>query len=87
MKNQSDVAPDVAYILKWIGDFLGLSDSVSGNDSFHSLGVDSAMATEMVFSLGEKLSVDIDPTLVYDCRTVGIFAEHVDALVRGPVPG
>lgn len=75
--------PAVAELLAWMGHFLAASAPLAGEDSFHELGVDSALATELVFALSEKLGIEIDPTVVYDCRTVGAFAEHIHLLAHG----
>lgn len=81
--------PSVPEILAWIGQFLASTPAstpgkpahdIQESDSFHTLGVDSAVVMEMVHSLGEMLHVEIDPTLVYDCRTVGAFAGCVQQL-------
>ena len=75
--------PTVAELLAWMDRFLRCAAPLESKDSFNALGVDSALATELVFALSEKLGIEVDPTLVYDCRTVGAFAEHVHSLANG----
>jgi acyl carrier protein len=77
----------VGDVLGWIADFLTASGQPCGvhllaAESFHALGVDSALSVEMCFALGESLGVEIDPTLVYDSRTVQGFAQSVAALAK-----
>lgn len=85
--------PSVPEILAWIGQFLASTPAstteapthdIQEGDSFHTLGIDSAVVVEMVHLLGETLGVEIDPTLVYDCRTVGAFASCVQQLASAP---
>ena len=77
---------EVHELLDWIDAFLGRSlglppRAVHVSTSFHEMGVDSVVGTEMAFALGEHLGVEIDPTLLFDCRTIRGFAEQVHALV------
>ncbi|SDH56499.1 acyl carrier protein [Variovorax sp. OV700] len=76
-------------ILEWIERFLRASNceypsQALESTSFHALGVDSALCVEMTFALGDAFDLDVDPTLIYDSRTVRGFAESVAQLpVRG----
>lgn len=77
------VQPDV--ILGWIDQFLRASDCdypshAFEQASFHALGVDSALCIEMAFVLGDTFGLDVDPTLIYDSRTIRGFAESVAQL-------
>ncbi|MBA3772265.1 MAG: acyl carrier protein [Ramlibacter sp.] len=83
--------PSCAELLAWIEGFIASASgrapqTLHSDDSFHSLGVDSVMAMELVHSLGEAFKVEIDPTLIYDCRTVGGFTECVQQLGHAHKP-
>ncbi|RQS14589.1 acyl carrier protein [Burkholderia sp. Bp9002] len=72
-------------ILAWIAEFMtnsGRPCSVKSlrHESFHALGADSVLSVELAFALGETLGLEIDPTLIYDSRTIQGFAESVLAL-------
>ncbi len=42
-------------------------------------GLDSAAAVELVAELAEWLGLDVEPTIIFDYRTIRKLAEHVAA--------
>ncbi|WP_432626321.1 acyl carrier protein [Burkholderia cepacia] len=49
-------------------------------ESFHSSGADSVLSVELAFALGETPGLEIDPTMIYDSRTIRGFTDSVPAL-------
>lgn len=56
-------------------------DDIDPEAPFHSLGMDSINAMNIIVALEDLLEIEIDSTIAWDYPTVRLLSEHVATLV------
>lgn len=56
-------------------------DDIDPEAPFHSLGMDSINAMNIIVALEDLLGIEIESTIAWDYPTIRLLSEHVAALV------
>lgn len=77
------ISPDnLADIRAWLTSYLAFlleeePDSIDTELSFDSHGIDSAAAVSLVGDLEDWMGIELDPTIVYDYRSIDQLADFL----------
>jgi acyl carrier protein len=72
------------WLVEYVGKLLDVDPAtIDVNVPIERFGLDSAAAIELVSELGDWLKVDLEPTIVFDHRTIRSLAEHVASVGAG----